>query len=235
MLRSRITCLLSGLLVCSAALDAQQVPRSAALAWLPAGVEVEVVGEAMRINGLATTVLKLHGAASARQLQDAFVSQDVGTLPARRAAVEQLDGWQLISRPDSRGFQTLQMRTDATGAIDAVFATTDLSTRPRTPVASPLRLMADAHVTSVIESSSAGARTTQYVVWSSMSPSRARQALCDRARADGWEAEHCNAELVDLSRGQSRISLAVSDVPREVRVASALRSVVVLNHVEAVP
>jgi hypothetical protein len=234
-LRLRSACLLSCLLSTSAALDAQQLPKSAALGWLPTGIEVEVVGEAMRINGLATTVLRLHGASSVQQLCDAFVSQDTGIRPARRPVVEQLDGWQLISRPDGAGFQTLQMRTDAGGTVDAVFATTDLSDRPRAPAAPPLRLMADARVTSVIESSSAGARSTQYVVWSSMSPQRARRALCVRATADGWETPRCDAEVVDLARGPGRISMVVSDVPRELSAASTLRSVIVLNHVQAVP
>ncbi|MEO7774548.1 MAG: hypothetical protein ABIT36_07500, partial [Steroidobacteraceae bacterium] len=91
--------------------------------WLPAGVHVEAVGRDMLINGLPTDVLRLHGAANAQLLRDAFLAQDAThALPQAH-----VDGWELHARPVAGGLQTLQLRTLAGGDVEAIFATTDLS------------------------------------------------------------------------------------------------------------
>jgi hypothetical protein len=222
-------------LLLSDAATAQPLLAHGALDWLPIGVLVEPVGDAMRINGLSTEVVRLRGAVSVDELREAFLAQDARPVRNTIPPVEQIDGWELLARPDGRGFQTLQLRSDARGSVEAVFSRTDLGNARKDSRVPPLRLPADARITSIVESADDGKRATQFVAWSSLSVERARGQICQRAIADGWNVPDCESPQVSLSRGNRSVSMSVAAATLPFSHRAAQPSVIVLNVVEQSP
>jgi hypothetical protein len=209
------------------------LPADAASAWLPDGVSAEEVGSELRINGLATRVLRLRGAASMLQLRDAFqagVHASSGVLPTGS-----LEGWQLHARRFGRGFQTLQMRADGQGGVEALLATTDLSLSARATPVAPLSLAGAAQVTSVVESNDAGTAATQYVAWSPLPVASLRRLLCQRASSDGWRVASCDTAVVDLSRPSRSLVMSVMEIPAAAQGRTTMRAIVVLNELRSIP
>lgn len=215
-------------------LQARDLLADGSLDWLPSGTIVEPVEGAMRINGLRTDIVRLHGAVSVQQLRDAFLAQS-GSIADAMPLAQHIDGWELVARADaSGGLQTLQLRNDARGHTEALFASAELTHDRARLAPPPLRLMADARITSVIESTLDRTRTTQFVAWSSQPPERARRALCSQAERDGWTVMGCSAAVVGLSRADSSVSMTVAAVAPGGSPRRAMRTVIVLNHLQAV-
>lgn len=196
--------------------------------WLPEGVTAEAVGGELRINGLATRVLRLRGAVDTLQLGAAFKNVASAAIPAAP-----LDGWELLARQFGRGFQTLQMRSDGQGGVEALLATTDLSIKPRISAATPLRLTGAAQLTNVVESGDAATAATQYVAWSPLPAAALRKLLCERATSDGWQVASCDKPVVDMSRPSRSVAMSVVGIPAAAQGMTRMRAIVVLNELRS--
>ncbi|MEO7774217.1 MAG: hypothetical protein ABIT36_05185, partial [Steroidobacteraceae bacterium] len=97
----------------------------------------------------------------------------------------------------------------------------------------PLRLAADARITSVVESNDKNLRGTQYVAWSKLPPGQLRQRLCSRARTLGWQVRDCEAAAIEMSRSTSALVVTVVATASSSGGVSGLRSVVVMNHMQS--